>query len=226
LKYARIVGITRRCTGVSVTQVRHCRTTHKDTRLPPLPEPNDEQDAKWIPPEDLKKREKKQFPKNMHKFTRKEWQEYLVKEWEEARREEGENYGDWNLYKPGLYEEPQEEDFPKGKICDNKPYKMYLEAGKRYYWCSCGLSKKQPLCDGSHKKIGPEFMKFVKTAKKGFKFTPLEVSVEERKQVLFCNCKQSDNRPYCDGTHKKPDIQHAIVNGRPWYIIEINPKCD
>ena len=26
-----------------------------------------------------------------------------------------------------------------------------VEANKRYSWCSCGLSKKEPLCDGSHK---------------------------------------------------------------------------
>lgn len=33
------------------------------------------------------------------------------------------------------------------------PYKVYLEANKRYGWCTCGLSKKDPFCDGSHKGI-------------------------------------------------------------------------
>ena len=28
---------------------------------------------------------------------------------------------------------------------------IFVEANKRYSWCSCGLSNKQPLCDGSHK---------------------------------------------------------------------------
>ena len=31
------------------------------------------------------------------------------------------------------------------------PYKVKVEKGKTYSWCSCGLSKKQPFCDGSHK---------------------------------------------------------------------------
>ncbi|KRT83888.1 hypothetical protein AMK59_3235, partial [Oryctes borbonicus] len=38
-----------------------------------------------------------------------------------------------------------------GIIYDKKPFRMPLEAGKRYSWCLCGRSKKQPLCDGTHK---------------------------------------------------------------------------
>ena len=34
------------------------------------------------------------------------------------------------------------------------PYGVDLAAGD-YFWCACGLSKKQPFCDGSHK--GGEF---------------------------------------------------------------------
>ena len=30
------------------------------------------------------------------------------------------------------------------------PYQVELEAGKRYAWCRCGRSQKQPFCDGSH----------------------------------------------------------------------------
>ena len=36
----------------------------------------------------------------------------------------------------------------------NGPYKAKVEKDKTYFWCSCGLSKKQPFCDGSHKKDG------------------------------------------------------------------------
>mgnify|MGYP000885729106 CR=1 FL=1 len=28
------------------------------------------------------------------------------------------------------------------------------EKDKTYFWCACGLSQKQPFCDGSHKKDG------------------------------------------------------------------------
>ena len=35
---------------------------------------------------------------------------------------------------------------PKGKIYDKKPFKVFLEADKRYSWCTCGHSKKQ-VCD-------------------------------------------------------------------------------
>jgi len=32
-----------------------------------------------------------------------------------------------------------------------KPIEVKLESGKDYYWCTCGRSKSQPFCDGSHK---------------------------------------------------------------------------
>ena len=32
------------------------------------------------------------------------------------------------------------------------PYKSKVEKGKTYFWCACGLSQKQPFCDGTHKK--------------------------------------------------------------------------
>ncbi|MFT4651259.1 MAG: CDGSH-type Zn-finger protein, partial [Flavobacteriales bacterium] len=35
------------------------------------------------------------------------------------------------------------------------PYATEVIEGETYYWCSCGQSKKQPFCDGSHK--GTEF---------------------------------------------------------------------
>ena len=32
---------------------------------------------------------------------------------------------------------------PKGKIYDKQPFKIELEAGKLYAWCTCGNSKNQ-----------------------------------------------------------------------------------
>lgn len=30
------------------------------------------------------------------------------------------------------------------------PYGVTVKAGRKYFWCACGLSKRQPFCDGSH----------------------------------------------------------------------------
>ena len=32
-----------------------------------------------------------------------------------------------------------------------KPFKIKLEKDRPYFWCTCGLSENQPLCDGKHK---------------------------------------------------------------------------
>lgn len=66
------------------------------------------------------------------------------------------------------------------------PYQVALEAGKAYFWCSCGRSKKQPFCDGSHKGSGLEPLRFVADASGTFN---------------ICGCKATDEKPFCDGTH-------------------------
>ena len=70
------------------------------------------------------------------------------------------------------------------------PYKVKVEKDKIYFWCSCGLSKKQPFCDGSHKKEG--------------KFKSLKYLASESKEVFFCGCKMTSHQPLCDGSHSKP----------------------
>ena len=69
------------------------------------------------------------------------------------------------------------------------PFPMKVEAGKDYWWCSCGQSKNQPYCDGSHKAAG--------------EFTPVKYTTNESTTVYFCGCKGSGNGPLCDGSHKK-----------------------
>jgi len=69
------------------------------------------------------------------------------------------------------------------------PYKVKVEKGKTYFWCACGLSLKQPFCDGSHKKER--------------KFKSLKYLATESKEVFFCGCKMTSHHPLCDGSHSK-----------------------
>jgi CDGSH iron-sulfur domain-containing protein 3 len=80
------------------------------------------------------------------------------------------------------------EGFPKCAAA--YPLGITVEPGKIYAWCTCGLSEKQPFCDGQHKKI------------EGNPYKSLKVEFEEAKEVWLCQCKQSKNPPYCDGSHK------------------------
>ena len=68
------------------------------------------------------------------------------------------------------------------------PYKVKVEKDKTYFWCSCGLSKKQPFCDGSHK---------------GSIFKPVVYKATETKKMYFCGCKNTSNQPFCDGSHNR-----------------------
>ena len=73
-------------------------------------------------------------------------------------------------------------------VCAQKsPYAVDVEAGKSYWWCSCGKSSKQPFCDGSHK---------------GSEFTPLEYQATANAKAFFCGCQVSAKAPLCDGSHK------------------------
>jgi CDGSH-type Zn-finger protein len=68
------------------------------------------------------------------------------------------------------------------------PIKIVVEAGKDYWWCSCGQSKAQPFCDGSHKGSG---------------LAPMKYTAEKDGDAWFCACKQTTHAPMCDGSHKK-----------------------
>jgi len=74
------------------------------------------------------------------------------------------------------------------EIGGRAPIAIEVEAGKSYWWCACGRSKKQPFCDGSHKPTS---------------LTPIEFKIEKNEKVFFCTCKRSAKLPLCDGSHKK-----------------------
>ena len=73
-------------------------------------------------------------------------------------------------------------------VADNKPVKVVLSKGEEYHFCTCGRSKSQPFCDGSHL---------------GTSFTPKVIVAEEDGDAWLCACKHSGNLPFCDGTHKQ-----------------------
>lgn len=79
----------------------------------------------------------------------------------------------------------------------NRALPVEVEAGKKYFWCACGKSKTQPLCDGAH-------------ASGDLK--PVVFEATETKTVYLCGCKATGNPPFCDGSH-----QFADGGGRDQY---------
>lgn len=71
---------------------------------------------------------------------------------------------------------------------DNKPSRVELEEGNKYFFCTCGRSSNQPFCDGSHAGSG---------------MAPMAFTAEKSGPAFLCACKQSGNNPFCDGSHKE-----------------------
>ncbi|HRY05646.1 MAG TPA: CDGSH iron-sulfur domain-containing protein [Hyphomicrobiaceae bacterium] len=64
------------------------------------------------------------------------------------------------------------------------PFVVEVKEGVHYRWCSCGLSKSQPWCDGTHV---------------GTQFAPIEFEAPVSGKFYMCGCKRSDNKPFCFG---------------------------
>jgi len=64
------------------------------------------------------------------------------------------------------------------------PFRVHLEPGKVYRYCTCGRSESQPFCDDEHGDTDPQ---------------PIEFSVDVNQSWhLICGCKYSTS-PFCDG---------------------------
>ena len=70
------------------------------------------------------------------------------------------------------------------------PLPVDVEEGRKYFWCSCGKSDRQPFCDGSHQ---------------GTEFLPLTYVAETTRTLYFCACKHTRGAPLCDGSHNSLD---------------------
>lgn len=87
---------------------------------------------------------------------------------------------------PGVPPAPLTRPLPRVDCME--PALQALEAGQRYAWCTCGLSRTQPFCDGSHR--GTDWQPLVFTAKR----TQLD---------WICTCKFTRQPPYCDAAHNR-----------------------
>ncbi|MCB2097894.1 MAG: CDGSH iron-sulfur domain-containing protein [Parvularculaceae bacterium] len=85
-----------------------------------------------------------------------------------------------------------ERDTEPPRIAERKPFLVELQKGRRYQWCRCGQSRRQPFCDGR--------------AHLGTGFEPLFFEAERDEEVLLCACKRTGDAPFCDGAHNNlPD---------------------
>jgi len=73
-------------------------------------------------------------------------------------------------------------------------YKFSVKKGQKYAWCSCGLSKKQPLCDGAHREYKNENGEPT--------MRPIIFEAKEDGVLSLCGCKKSQNGFLCDGMHR------------------------
>jgi LAO/AO transport system kinase len=100
----------------------------------------------------------------------------------------------FNLY--SFIEKYTMEENKLPKVAGTAPTSVKVEAGKTYAWCTCGLSAKQPFCDGNHKQLAYE-----ENGETIMPYKSLKITFEEDKEVWLCNCKQTKNPPFCDGSH-------------------------
>jgi len=97
-------------------------------------------------------------------------------------------------------------------IAQKSPFYCELKKGGVYFWCTCGRSRKQPFCDGSHRGTTFEPQKFV--------------AEEDGQEVLFCGCKLTKNGPFCDGSHNNIEGAYKLDDPRSMenQAVPVTPK--
>jgi len=78
-------------------------------------------------------------------------------------------------------------------VAQKAPYGVEVESGKTYFSHSNGSHSNGSHSNGSHSD-GSETHS---------EFAPMKFEAEESKLLYFCGCKASQNKPFCDGSHKK-----------------------
>ena len=92
-----------------------------------------------------------------------------------------------------------------GHIYDLKPMKVTVKEGCSYTWCGCGLARtQQPFCDLTCQNI------YLNRVMKG---GPVSYIAKQTKDVWFCNCKQTNHKPFCDGSHRAEEVQKHRFDG-------------
>ena len=120
-----------------------------------------------------------------------------------------------------------------GPLAFNAPLQISgKDEGLRATLCRCGLSKRKPFCDNSHAEGG-----FVASGEREPKSSeplaardgPLQVepqkngplkvignleivtgtghTIDRVTETWLCRCGQSQNKPYCDGSHRKAGFE-------------------
>eukprot|EP00483_Globobulimina_turgida_P000116 UN00116 len=79
---------------------------------------------------------------------------------------------------------------PQPKIAGLGLKRIKLQKGDKIWWCACGYSSDEAICDGTHER-----------KKTGMK--PVEFVATRTTQYGLCTCKLSKKGPICDGSHKE-----------------------
>ena len=120
-----------------------------------------------------------------------------------------------------------------GKLELKNNSEQLLEKTDELFLCRCGSSNNKPYCDGQHKKIGFQekgvFIKPPPSEQNVKNRGTLEIKVQTngplnfrgvvciqdsaqqdkiiRKIGVLCRCGQSNNSPFCDGTHNNINFE-------------------